>query len=39
MIRLRPETPVAAAVRLASRLGCVIVVRGGVAFLKRERRS
>ena len=37
MIRIRPETTLAAAVRLARRLGCVVVVRAGEAYLKRER--
>jgi len=37
VIRIRPGTTIAAAERLARRLGCVIVVRAGEAYLKRER--
>lgn len=36
MIRIRLDTPVAAAERLARRLGCRIVVRAGVAYLTRD---
>jgi hypothetical protein len=39
MIRVRTEIKVAAAERLARLLGCVIVVRAGAAYLKRERRA